>query len=387
MRLSVQAASTAFVASFAFAAVAVAAPVTAPKPAPGQNIMTWTQDQRTRWFRNLDETAETAIVKHGPRVHPLPRAAGRFDVSFTMDGKPTDIAGYMAANNVTGLLVLKDGKILTERYGLGRVATDRWTAWSVTKSVTSTLVGAAIKDGAIHSIDDSVIKYVPELAGSAYDGVTIKNLLTMASGAKWDEDYESKTSDFFAMLDRPFIDQLKALSRDTQPGTKFLYNTDDTNLLGIVVARAVGKPLSQYLSEKIWVPYGMESDATWWLNHGQEVAGANLNMTLRDFARFGQFFMDGGKIDGKSILPEGWVEEASAAHLPTGWNNAPGYGYKWWVQAPGKFMALGIFGQTIYIEPAKKLVVVLNQSWPRADNSVTYAREMPFLAAVSAAVK
>lgn len=358
----------------------------APKPTPGQNIMTWTQEQRTEWFRNLERTVPTAVVKHGTKVHPLPHAPGEFDVQFTLAGEPVDIAGYMRLNNVNGLLVMKDGKILTERYGLGRGEQDRWTAWSVTKSVTSTLVGAAIKDGAIHSVDDPVTTYLPELVGSAYDGVTVKNLLNMASGVKWDEDYESQSSDFFHMLDQPFIDQMKTLPREVAPGSKFHYNTGDTNLLGLVVARAVKKPISQYLSEKIWAPYGMEQDATWWTNHGQEVAGANLSMTLRDFARFGQFFMDGGKIDGESVLPDGWLEEASAAQLPTGWQRAPGYGYKWWVQSPGKFMALGIFGQTIYIEPAKKLVVVLNQSWPRADNDTTYSREMPFLQAVSAAV-
>ena len=377
----------AFAGAFLLTMPAIAQVPAAPKPAPDQNIMTWSHDQRTVWFRQLEQVVPTAVVKRGSHVHPLPRAAGDFDVSYVHDGKPMDIDAYMASNEVTGLLILQDGKILTERYGLGRTADDRWTAWSVTKSVASTLIGVAIKDGAIKSLDEQVIRYVPELTGSAYDGVTIRNLITMSSGAKWNEDYESRTSDFFFMLDQPFVEQMKKLPRETEPGTKYFYNTGDTNILGLVLQRAVNKPISQYLSEKIWVPYGMEKDATWWLNHGQEVAGANLSMTLRDFGRFGEFFMNGGKIDGESILPDGWVEEASSAHLDTGWENVPGYGYSWWVLSPDKFLALGIFGQTIYIEPAAKLIVVLNQSWGRADDGATYAKEMPFLAAVSAALE
>ncbi len=379
--------TAAFLASSAVPAIAQTAAPTAPQPTPGQNIMTWTHDQRTVWFRNLDKTVPTSLVKRGAHIHALPRVGRPFDVNYTHNGKAMNIAGYMAANSATGLLILKDGKILAEHYGLGRTAQDRWTAWSVTKSVTSTLVGAAIKDGAIGSVDDPVTQYLPELKGSAYDGATIRNLLMMASGVKWDENYESQTADFFHMLDQPFLEQMKKLPREVQPGTKNHYNTGDTNLLGLIVARAVKKPLSVYLSEKIWVPYGMESDATWWLNHGEEVAGANLNMTLRDFGRFGQFILDGGRIDGKSILPDGWIAEGTSALLPTGWRNAPGYGYQWWVKGPDSFVALGIFGQTIYIEPAKNLVVVLNHSWPRADNDATYSLEMPFLAAVSAAVK
>lgn len=379
--------AAAFLAGTAVPAIAQTAAPSAPQPAPGQNIMTWTQDQRTVWFRNLEKTAPSALVRHGTRVHPLPRDGRPFDVSYTHDGRAMNIAAYMASNNATGLLILKDGKILAEHYGLGRTEQDRWTAWSVTKSVTSTLVGAAIKDGAIGGINDPVTKYLPELKGSAYDGTTIRDLLMMASGVKWDEDYESQTSDFFHMLDQPFLDQMKTVPRAAQPGTKYHYNTGDTNLLGRIVARAVKKSLSDYLSEKIWAPYGMESDATWWLNHGEEVAGANLNMTLRDFGRFGQFILDGAKIDGKSILPDGWIADATSAHMQTGWRNAPGYGYQWWVKGPDKFVALGIFGQTIYIEPAKKLVIVLNHSWPRADNDATYSREMPFLTAVSEAVK
>lgn len=379
--------AAAFLAGTAVPAIAQTAAPTAPQPAPGQNIMTWTQDQRTAWFLNLERTAPAALVKHGTRVHPLPRDGRRFDVGYTHDGKAMNIAAYMASNNANGLLILKDGRILAEHYALGRTEQDRWTAWSVTKSVTSTLVGAAIKDGAIGSVDDPVTKYLPELKGSAYDGATIRNLLMMASGVQWDEDYESRTADFFHMLDQPFLDQMRKVPRAAPPGTRYHYNTGDTNLLGRIVARAVKKSLSDYLSEKIWVPYGMESDATWWLNHGEEVAGANLSMTLRDFGRFGQFILDGGRIDGQSILPDGWIADATSARIQTGWRNAPGYGYQWWVKEPGKFVALGIFGQTIYIEPAKNLVVVLNHSWPRADNDATYSREMPFLTAVSEAVK
>lgn len=373
-----------------FTGAGSAAPVKTVRnhPVAKSNVMGWSLAQRTYGFRHFDRFASTTVVKRGPRVHPFEVSPTPLDISFKLNGAMMDTAAYMKANRVTGLLVIKDGRILLERYGLGRTAQDRWAAWSVTKSVTSTLVGAAIKDGAIASVDDPVTKYVPELAKGAFKGVSVRNLLMMSSGAGWDEDYESRKSDFFAMVDRPFLEKLKTMKRVAQSGKDFHYSTMDTNLLGLVVSRATRRPLSRYLSEKIWAPYGMEQDARWWSNRGQEVAGANLTMTLRDFGRFGQFILDDAKIDGRSIVPEGWLKQATRPLLPSNWDvGAPSYGYQWWVMNDGSFLALGIFGQTIFIDRAKRLVVVINSSWERADNEMTYLREFPFLAAIRAAVQ
>src|SRR5262249_13519487 len=210
-------------------------------------------------------------------------------------------------------------------YGLGRKPEDRWVSFSVTKAITSTLVGAAIRDGKIKSLDDAVTLYIPELKGSAYDGVSIRQLLTMSSGVKWNEDYTDPNSDVAlagaGTLDtgvNPTVGYMRRLPREKEPGSTFHYNTGETNLVGILVSNAVGKSLSEYLSDKIWKAYGMERDAVWMVdvaNH--ERGGCCLAMTLGDYARFGQFILEGGKASGRAVVPEGGVRQATTAQRTT----------------------------------------------------------------------
>jgi CubicO group peptidase (beta-lactamase class C family) len=345
--------------------------------------MTWTHEERTERFRNLERSVPTRTVKRGDRVSDLPRADVDLEVKYEHNGVTIDIEDYCVNNFVTGLLILHRGKIVAEQYRLGRSEHDRWTSWSVTKSITSTLLGAALQDGSIGSVADAVTSYVPELFGSAYDDVTLHQLLTMSSGVRWTEDY-SHNDDFYRMSDQSIVDQMKQLARVVEPGSRFNYSTGDTNILGLVVARAAGMSLSDYLAEKIWQPCGMESDATWWLNGTDEVAGANLSMTLRDLARFGKFFMEGGRVAGRPVLSNTWLQDATTDYLPSDWTGAPGYGYQWWVRKPGKcFLGLGIFGQTLYVEMDKQLIVAMSKSWPEAGYERGYEDELPFLAAIS----
>jgi CubicO group peptidase (beta-lactamase class C family) len=274
----------------------------------------------------------------------------------------------MNAFRASGILVLKDGKIILERYGLGRGPDDRWTSFSVAKSVTSTLIGAAIRDGKIHSLDDPVTRYISELKGSAYEGVTVRELLTMTSGVKWNEDYTDPNSDVakvgLSILEpgvNPVVSYMRKLPREAKPGSKFVYKTGETDLAGILLSNAVGKPLAEYLSEKIWKPYGMEQDAIWVQDvAGHERGGCCISMTLRDYGRFGEFMLDGGTAGGKVVLPAGWIKDATAAHV-----RDPPYGYFWWV-IPGGFEGEGIFGQTVSVLPKDRLVVVINSAWPGA---------------------
>ena len=325
-------------------------------------------------FRNIDRLFPTRTVAHGPAPHPLPLATSPLvDVRFTSKGVAWSLDTYLSANRISGLLVLKDGRIALERYAYGNGAGARWMSMSVAKSITSTLIGAAIRDGAIRSLDDPVTQYVPRLAGSAYDGVTVRNLLMMASGVRWNETYTDPASDRRRLLEAQIaqqpgaaIDLMRSLSRAAPPGTVNNYSTGETQIAGEVLRGAVGKPLAQYLSEKIWTPYGMETDATWWLDSpdGHEIGGSGFSATLRDYARFGQFFLAGGVVNGESILPTGWTREAGTPKTLVG-GTPLHYGYMWWpmTAAPGTvndgaFSAEGIFGQYIYINPGEHVVVV-----------------------------
>ncbi|MEO8624898.1 MAG: serine hydrolase, partial [bacterium] len=220
-------------------------------------------------FRNIDRLFPTRTIERGTKPYPLPAATSPLaNVSFTSKGKPYSLDEYLTLNRVSGLLVLKNGRIALERYAYGNSPSTRWMSMSIAKSITSTLIGAAIKDGAIGSINDPVTKYVPRLTGSAYDGVTVRQLLMMASGVRWNETYTDPKSDRRRLLEaqiaqRPggAVELMRALARAAPPGSVNNYSTGETQIAGEVVRNAVGKSLAQYLSEKIWAPFGMETDA------------------------------------------------------------------------------------------------------------------------------
>jgi CubicO group peptidase (beta-lactamase class C family) len=333
----------------------------------------WNQEDREYAFAHFDQVFRARDVPKGKKIHKLP--TGIPIAAFSKGGKKEkELDAYMEDQKVAGILILQNGKIRLERYGLGFSEADRWTSQSVAKSVTSTLVGAAVKDGYIKSIDDTVTKYIPGLKGGAYEKVTIRHLLTMTTGVKWNEVYTDPNADivkfYTAPVDSGFdetVSYMRHLPSEAEPGKKWSYKTGETHLLGILVSAATGQTLSGYLSSKIWVPYGMEGKATWNIGRtNEEFAGCCLQMKLRDFGRFGQFILDSAGIDGKSIVPDGWLRDAthSQVQLWPGW----GYGYQWWTLSDGTFRALGIHGQMIAIDPARRLVVVVNSAWPEAES-------------------
>jgi CubicO group peptidase (beta-lactamase class C family) len=298
----------------------------------------------------------------------------------------------MTAQRVRGVLVLQDGKIRLERFVSPHSPTTRWNSFSIAKSVTSTLVGAAMKDGAIKSLDDAVTRYIKTLRGSAYDDVTVRQLLTMTSGVKWNEDYTDVNSDvarMYAQAPGPGFDMtvsyVRKLPREAPPGTKWLYKTSETNLVGVLVSEATGKPLSDYLSEKIWRPYGMERDAEWMIDDvGHEQGGCCLAMTLRDYGRFGQFILDGARVDGKPIVPDDWLAEATRSQVSTG--GTSGYGYQWWIRDDGTFEGRGIYGQTLHIDRARRLVIVINSATEQPTGRPSGQARQEFIAAVKGEV-
>ena len=339
-------------------------------PPSGRDVLFWSDGQRDAAFRMLDKVPfiiESRPIKAGGTTRPLP------------EGEPLDLSGqvdldaFMESQNAASLVILQDGEVRLERYGIGFTGQGRWTSFSVAKSLTSTLVGAAMKDGHIKSLEDKVTDYIPDLAGSPYDDVTIAQLLTMTSGVAWNEDYEDPASDvalFDKLAPEPgrsgIVTYMRGLGRAHPPGEKWNYSTGETNLIGVLVSEATGKPVAEYLSEKIWTPYGMEQDATWLLGQdGHEISGCCIQAATRDFARFGQFILEGGVTADGALLPPDWLAQATVKQADIG-EEGFGYGFQWWTWDDGSFQADGIFGQGIFIDPKRKLVIASNANWTTA---------------------
>ena len=352
-----------------------------------RDVLMWSSDQRDAAFRALDRLP---VLAKASRVSPSPTPRA------LPPGAPLEIPGidaFMADQRSAGIVIIHDGKLRFERYGLDFDAVGRWTSFSVAKSFTSTLVGAAILDGFIKSLDDTVSHYIPDLRGSVYDGVTIRHLLTMSSGARWNEDYEDPTADV-ARFNNATPDEgvdatvsyMRTLQRAHSAGTVWHYNTGETNLVGVLVSAAVGKPLAQYLQEKIWHPAGMESEATWLLGKtGHEIAGCCIQAATRDYARMGLFVLDNGAVGGKQIVPADWFAQATTKQFEIG-EPGRGYGFQWWTYDDGSVAAQGIFGQGIFIDRARKLVIATNANWPRASLGPQPAQRQAFYHQVQALI-
>src|SRR5712672_1140534 len=335
-----------------------------------------TPQNRAEAFRSMDTAFPFHVIKRAGPVSELPRAERPLEITYSFGGASHTLQDFLARTRTTGFLVIKDGKIVSERYFDGANQNSHFTSWSVGKSFTSTLVGIAIAEGKIASVDKPVSEYIPELKGSGYDGVPIKDILQMSSGIKFTEVYSNLESDVQIMWRRTMTEESErlnhyaaSLTRLEPPGSRFEYRSVDTQVLGWLVMRATGVGLADYLSEKIWQPLGMESDATWLTDHpaeGTEAAFCCINATLRDYGRFGLLFLNKGKRNGKQIVPESWVAQATSVQSPQVRfgkiipGTQIGYGYQWWL-LPGDdhaFSAEGVFFQFIYVEPRENLVIV-----------------------------
>jgi CubicO group peptidase (beta-lactamase class C family) len=330
---------------------------------PPDNILFWSPEQQVAGYRNARQIFYTRTVATGGRVLELPEAPAELgQVRIETADHSMTVDEYFIRQNVAGLLVLKDGAIAYERYGLGNDRNSRWISFSVAKSVVSMLVGAAIRDGYIDSLDEKVTDYLPRLDGSSYDQSTLRSVLQMSSGVDWNEDYADPRSDVntapWTTLD--LYEFLRDKPRDAEPGEVFNYNTAETNLVGNLLRSAVGNNLATYLSEKIWQPFGMESEAYWNLTEpgGGEFGGCCINATLRDYGRLGLFALYEGRLqDGRQVLPEGWMK---ASTTPS--RGFEGYGYLWWLMGDGDYRAIGIFGQGICVHPRANVVVALHSA-------------------------
>ncbi|MGH6958102.1 MAG: serine hydrolase domain-containing protein [Caulobacteraceae bacterium] len=320
------------------------------------------------------------VVRRAAKAAPF-EAGEPFELpaAFEFEGRRLDTAQFLSEMETTGLLVLKDGRIVFERYWLGNDATTQAASWSVGKSFVSALVGAAIDEGAIGSVEEPVSLYAPMLKGGAYDGVRLKDVLQMSSGARWNEDYSDPESDINRWIrileEGGSLDAFAASCvREREPGAFNRYNTTDTHVLGMVVRGATGRSLAEYLREKLWDPLGAEADAFWVVDStGAEVAGGGLNAVLRDYARLGELYRNGGVWNGRRLLSEAWVRASvtpDAPHLMPGprpsAESSLGYGFQWWVpDSSGAFCAIGVYNQFVCVVPGTRMVIAHTAAFRR----------------------
>jgi len=352
------------------------------------------EDVRIENFRSWEKIFPVAIVHRDGDPTRFFERPKDLQVFFTYNGVTRPLDTWLQETVTTGFLVVHKDAIVYEQYWHGNNKDSKATSMSVSKSFTSALVGIAIGDGLIASVNDPITKYVPFLRDSGYKGVPIRHILEMSSGIDFTEEYDDQESDIMQMvgavsLGTPIKDYAAALPAAQRSGKKFNYASIDTNILGFLIEAVTGKSPAQYLEEKIWGPLGMESNAYWNLdNTGTVLTFMGLNATARDYAKFGRLYMNNGYANGQQIVPPFWVRESLRPdkcylrlknHYWKGWTI--GYGYQWWIPKGrnGEFMAIGVWGQYIYVNPAHNLIIVKTSADPGFDT-----RDMESLAAFRA---
>jgi len=320
----------------------------------------------------FDEVYPARKVAKGAKLRPLKRAAVEPTIHHSRQFSGGTLDDYLSRNRTTGLLVLKGDTVLVERYQYDRKPGQRMASYSMAKTIVAMLVGVALAEGKIKSIGDRADAYVPELKGTPYGETPIRDLLTMSSGVRFTEDYsgddDSATLARLSLLggsEGGAATLMPFRTRERSPGEKFHYSSAETQVLGLVLRAATGKPIADYLSEKIWRPMGAEADATWSIDKGgYEVAFIGVNATVRDYARLGMLLANDGALDGKQIIPAGWVRAATTPPAkqfqPGQADSFFGYGYQTWILPGGErqFMLQGLRGQGVFVDPKSKLVMV-----------------------------
>ncbi len=341
----------------------------------GPMFTLFADDHRGAHFQAMDRVFPSVPVRAGGETWPLEWALESIPETYEFRGEERAVEAFLERTETTTLLVLRGDTIVYEHYRADWSEASPATSWSVAKSVVSALVGIALEEGSIESLEEPVSRYVPKLAGSGYGDVPIRHLLTMSSGLDFDEGYDSNSSDVNRIFFRafafgePMLDYYAALERRREPGTYNDYISSDTGVLAHVLAGATGMSPAEYLERRIWGPAGMEADAFWNTDRsGAEIGFCCLNAVARDWARFGLLYLNDGMARDRRILPEGWVArsvEPEGPHLEPGPNPLShwtfGYGYKWWIpedREDGEFTAIGVYGQYVYVNPQRSVVVV-----------------------------
>jgi CubicO group peptidase (beta-lactamase class C family) len=372
-------------------------PAQGPSPAVVKMRWQWLNPEINSFtFRDTDKVFESRPVARSGPVWDLPRGTPMAMPTIQFGGEARGYERFAEDTFTNALLVIRDGKIVFEDYRNKSSAQTHFISFSMAKTITAMLVGNAIEEGKIASLDDRADKYVPELKGTGYDGVTIRQIMQMRSGVAYQERYDFGDHPSFAgklheqaiVLNRMrFADGALETKRDNAPGSTFNYSTLDTFVIGWVLERATGMKLAEYTQANLWGPLGAEADAFWLADGpapvGRELSGMGYNAVLRDFGRLGQLLLDGGKRGGKQVLPAGWVEQMTAMR-PTG-GPMPGYGlFTWQIDdEPGAFSAVGLAGQFIYVSPRTGTVIVKLSYYPPEEPEHVLPETQAFFKAVA----
>lgn len=346
-------------------------------------------------FRSMDTLFTTRTVPRSGAVWHFPVSEHALDFTYTWQGKTHPASDVLERTYTNALLILKDGRIVAELYRNNSDEHSRFIGWSMTKSITSVLVGCAMAEGRIDSLDTPISNYLPELKGGGYEGVSIRHVMQMRSGVDYEERYDfanpgRAASNHINSLVRNttrFVDVARTLPRIHPPGEHFQYKTIDTAVLGWLIERVTRGSVAAYTAHCLWEPLGAEADGFYIMDGppgtGREFSGAGFNATLRDFARFGQMMLDGGVANGRRVVSSDWVQQSTR---PSGGGDSPrgGYGLQWWTLGGAAYSAIGLQGQYVFIDPATRTVVVKLSYFPPGDDSALDAETTEFLRAASA---
>ena len=367
------------------------APVSLVSPATQQvRRQVLKSDANSFYFQHMADLFDTRSVGHAGSAWPLPRQDQAIQFQYQWQGATYSYEDFLDRTYTNALIVMKGGKIVTELYQNRSSAATHFMGWSMTKTFVSTLVGLAVQEGRIHSLDDRLVQYLPELKGSAYNGVTIRQTLQMKSGVAYEERYDgapsiASDSHELALMQnvRRFVEPALTIARAHAPGTVFEYKTLDTAVLGWLVERVTDRPIAHYMAEKLWEPLGAEADGFFIMDGppgvGREFTGAGFNAVARDYARFGQMILNKGFANGHQIVSAAWIAQATQPTDPEG--PMGGYGYQWWT-AGGSYFALGLEGQYIFIDPAHETVIVKMSYFPPGEDML-YGESVVGLQALS----
>lgn len=334
-------------------------------------------------FQTMYKIQPSKKILRGENVYKFKTNLTNLISEFEFENQILNTEEFLNDTKTTGILVLKGDEIRFEKYFMGSNEETLFSSNSICKSFVSALVGIAIDEGKIQSVDDSISKYIHEFKGTDFEEITIKDCLTMRSGINFDERKDVKTISIKNLIGFSKMKLISKLGLSHDPNTITNYSSINTDILGEIVSRATKKSLSQYMEEKIWRNIGAEQNAYWTLSNKKELANGGLNISLRDYAKFGKMYLNGGKFNGKQIVQSSWVNDSIQNYDDS--KNILGYGYQFWIPKGDEkeFMAIGVFGQWIYVNPNKNVVIVKTCSDLEFENDNKNQKTLKFFREIS----